>query len=73
MYPHIKAGQGNPIGGKGSQKQAIESEIASTPTGRSPTRRPTCTSIAYIHKAKLRFIQTPSLSVSVSSWTLMKM
>lgn len=37
-YPYIKAEQGNPIGGKGFQKQEKESETAVTLTVTSPAR-----------------------------------
>ena len=49
--PNIKAGRGNPVGGKGSQKQATESETAPAPTVRSPTRRPSYTTVTYVQRA----------------------
>jgi hypothetical protein len=51
ISPHIKAGQGNPIGRKGSQKQARKSETASAPNVRNATRKPSyTTTIAYIQR-----------------------
>lgn len=47
MHSHIKAGQGNPVGEKGHQSQAKESETASTPTVGSPTRISSYTNIRY--------------------------
>ena len=41
--PHIKAGRGNPVEGKGSQTQAKESENPPTSTVRSPARTPSYT------------------------------
>jgi hypothetical protein len=47
--PHIKAERGNPVGGKGYQKQAKEKEMAPASFVRSPTRRLRYTAITYIH------------------------
>ena len=47
----IQDGQGNPVEGKGSQKQATESETTPTPTVRSPTRWPIYTTIIYVQRA----------------------
>ena len=44
-YPSIKAGKSSPVGGKGSQRQAVET--APTPTVRSPTRTLSYTTITY--------------------------
>lgn len=41
----IKDGQGNPVGGKGFQKQAKEAETVCAPTVRNPTRTGSCTTI----------------------------
>ena len=46
---HIKAGQGNPLGGKGSQNQ--ESETARASTVRRPTRRPSYITMTYTQRA----------------------
>lgn len=45
----IKAGQGSPIGRKGSQKQPKESETAQAPIVRNPTRS-SYTTVAYMQK-----------------------
>jgi hypothetical protein len=45
-YPHIRAGQGNPVGEKGSQRQ--------TRVGDSPQRTPSYTTIAYMQKIWVR-------------------
>lgn len=70
--PQIKAGQGNAVGGKESQKQTKESERASTLTIRSPRRSPRWTTITY--SEDLSQTHTGSLvvrSVSVSHcWVL---
>ena len=50
-FTHIKAGWGNPVGGKGSQRQAKESETALGPSIRSPTKPPSYTNITYMQKA----------------------
>ena len=50
-FPHIKSGQGNPVGRKGSQEQAKESETAPTPTVRSLRITPSYTTITYMQRA----------------------
>jgi hypothetical protein len=49
--PHIKAGRGSLVGGKGSPKKAKESKTASVPTVKILTKRPTYTTIIYMHRA----------------------
>jgi hypothetical protein len=44
---HTKAGHGKPRRGKGSKRQAKQSEIAPAPTVRCPTRIPSYTPITY--------------------------
>lgn len=48
--PHTTAGWGNLAGVKGSQGHAKESELPPTPTGKSHTRTPTYTNMAYVQK-----------------------
>lgn len=48
--PTIKAEGGNPVGGKGSQKQAKESETVPVPAVKSPTRTPSYTAIPYMQR-----------------------
>ena len=62
-FLHIKAGQGNPVGGKGSQEQAEELETAPVPTVRSPTRTSSYTIIMYMQRIWTRPLHAPSLSV----------
>ena len=47
--PCIKAGQGNPVRGIGSQKPAKKSEAAPAPTVRNPTRRPSYITVPYVY------------------------
>lgn len=46
-----EAGRGSPVGGKGSQERAKESETFTTSTVRSSIRRPSYTTIAYMQRA----------------------
>jgi hypothetical protein len=62
-FLHIKAGQGNPVGRKGSQEQAEELETAPVPTVRSPTRTSSYTIIMYMQRIWTRPLHAPSLSV----------
>ena len=62
LPPRIKTGQGNPVGGKGSQKQAKKSETVTNSTVRSPTRRPTHTTITYVQRTQVRPTHTPYFS-----------
>jgi hypothetical protein len=59
---HMKAGWGSPGGGKGSQKSAKESETASAPTVRSPTRTTFYTTVTYV--------QRTFVSSAQASWLL---
>jgi hypothetical protein len=48
---NIKAGQDNPVGGKGPPKQAKESEEVPIPTIRNHTRTPSYSPVTYIQRA----------------------
>ena len=56
MNSHIKARQGNPVRGKGSQRKAKELGSALIPTVRNPTRTPSYTNIIYMQAATLLII-----------------
>lgn len=49
--PCIKPGQGNPVGGLGSQNLVKELEIAHVATVRGPTSRPSYTADTYMQRA----------------------
>lgn len=68
MHSHIKTGQGNPVGGKGHQSLAKESETASTPTVGSPTRTSSYTSIRYKQCGSTHTGPLFVVSVSVSHY-----
>ena len=57
--PHSQAEPGNPVQGKGSPKQAKESETAPTPTVNSPTGPPSYTIITYMQKTWVGHMQAP--------------
>lgn len=52
--PHIKDGQEDLVVGKGSHKQAEESETAPASTVRSPITKPSYTTIRYMQRTYIR-------------------
>ena len=50
--PPIKAGQGNPVGGKGSQKRTKSQRYPLLPLLGIPTRKPSNTTVTYIQRPR---------------------
>lgn len=62
ISPCVKAEQGNPVEGIGYQKEAKELGTALSLNVRSPTNRPTYTTVTFMQRAYVSLMQAPWLS-----------